>query len=152
MRCSKIKQQQRPTHEQRPGMAWAWSRSRGRLVSEPVGGREKRLGKHNEHDHVSEEPAGVLPTHTPTQSVGGQIQGYPWVHHLQIPQYRTDQPLAMRSMCLVARGLTTFRQKGPVRHVGDVSRGDLSERGVCSHSPPRADPRADLLTVLWATP
>lgn len=91
-----------------------------------------------EHVHLSEVIGGGLATHTPTQSAGGWVQGHSWVHQLQSLQYRTDETPTMKSVSLLAHGLPTFRQKGPVRLSGkkkeDV-RANAEESRLRSHSP-----------------
>lgn len=89
---------------------------------------------------------------TYTNSVGGQIQGLPWGHHLQSPKYRAEKLLTMKSMSLLVQGPTTFRQQGPLSHSGEkkanVSRRKRSETCIYVVTVlPWVDPQVDLFMV-----
>lgn len=82
-----------------------------------VGGKTLDQGKHKDTRTENlficlKRLVGDLAPHSPTRRVGGRVQGPSQEHQVQSLEGRTDETLTVNSVSLLARGLTTFKQKG----------------------------------------
>ena len=81
-----------------------------------VGGKTLDQGKHKDTRTENlficlKRLVGNLAPHSPTQCVGGRVQGPSREHQVQSLEGRTDETLTVNSVSLLARGLTTFKQR-----------------------------------------